>query len=171
MYLTENDFERIIERNADRIRHVCRAYTNHKEDEKDLFQEIIIQIWRSLPSFDGDAKIDTWIYRIAINTAISFVRKMKTRKDYYSKYKKEKVNLNQNFRKSDDKDDPQVEALYKAIDTLNASEKAIIMMYLDNFSYAEIAYVTNISETYVGVKLNRIRKKLSKKIRSDYEVE
>lgn len=96
---------------------------------------------------------------------------MKTRKDYYSKYKKEKVNLNQNFRKSDDKDDPQVEALYKAIDTLNASEKAIIMMYLDNFSYAEIAYVTNISETYVGVKLNRIRKKLSKKIRSDYEVE
>lgn len=163
MYITEKEFESIIERNADRLQHVCRIYSNRKADEEDLFQEIIIQIWRSLPSFNGNAKIDTWIYRIAINSAISFVRKKKTRQDYYSKYKKEKESLDENFRKYDN-DDQQVEALYKAIDSLNASEKAIIMMYLDDFSYAEIAYVTNISKNYVGVKLNRIRKKISKKV-------
>jgi len=163
--ITEEKFANIIKRNKDRVKHLCRVYTEYKADEEDLFQEILIQAWRSLPSFDGEAKIDTWLYRLAVNTAISFVRKKKTRQSYYSDYKKEKKSLRTNSENIPHySDNEQLDKLYKAISSLNASEKAIITMYLEDFSYAEIGYVTDITENYVGVKLNRIKKKISNKI-------
>lgn len=75
MNISEEKFAKIIEENQSRLRHLCKVYANRVQDEKDLFQEIIIQIWRSLPSFKGDANITTWMYRIGVNTAISFIRK------------------------------------------------------------------------------------------------
>lgn len=163
MKITEKEFEKIIWDNESRLRHLCRIYANHEGEEKDLFQEIIIQIWRSLPSFNGNATIETWVYRLAINTSISFVRKKKTRRNYYSKYRKEKKRKRQNEKDGlKESKNEQVKTLYDAISELNASEKAIITMYLEDFSYSEIGFVANISENYVGVKLHRIKKKLSK---------
>lgn len=172
MNITEEDFTKIIQDNEDRLRHLCRVYADCEEDAKDLYQEIVIQIWRSLSSFKEDAKIGTWIYRLAVNTAISFVRKKKTRANYYSKYRKEKKPKKKYSippRQADK--DGQVKKLYEAISVLNASEKAIITMYLEDFSYTEIAFVTDISENYVGVKLHRIKNKLSKVIGDDHGTE
>lgn len=125
-----------------------------------------------MPSFEGNSKIDTWVYRVAINTAISFLRKKKTRRGYRSKYRKEREAETKNedrlHHRSGDK---QVNQLYKAISTLNTSEKAIITMYLEDFSYSEIAFVTDISENYVGMKLHRIKKKLSKIIETKMELD
>ena len=97
---------------------------------------------------------------MAINTAISFARKKKTRQNYYSKYKDEQEAKPQ-YDVQRSEEDERVITLFNAISQLNASEKAIITMYLEDFSYADIAFVTEITENYVGVKLNRIKKKLS----------
>lgn len=163
MEITEERFSEIIRDNEARIRHLCRVYTDRRDEARDLFQEILIQIWQSLPSFEGNAQIDTWIYRLAVNTAISFVRKKKTRKEYYRKYKKEQKSGREGaVAQPADAANEELQALYDAISQLNSSEKAIITMYLEEFSYSEIAFVTDISENYVGVKVHRIKKKLSK---------
>lgn len=169
MNITEEEFSQIIKENEDRLNHLSRVYADRADEQQDIFQEIIIQIWNSLPSFNGEANIDTWIYRLAVNTAISFVRKKETRRDYYSDYKDEKDSQEDTNHLYDDKNE-KLEILYDAISNLNASEKAIITMYLEDFSYSEIAFVTDITENYVGVKLNRIKKKLSNIIEENYEV-
>lgn len=163
MELTEQDFVKIINENNDRLKHLSRVYSDRKDEAEDLYQEILIQIWRSLPSFKGDAKISTWVYRIGINTGISFARKKQTRHNYYGEYKKEQQSRERDLGSAvhGPEEDEQVEALYNAINTLNASEKAIISMYLEGFSYAEISYAMDITENYVGVKLNRIKKQLT----------
>lgn len=164
MNITDEKFASIIRRNEGRLKHLCRVYANRKADEEDLFQEILIQGWRSLPSFEGNANIDTWLYRLAVNTAISFVRKQKTRQNYYDDYKKEQKSQPDEQNMPHHNGNEQLDKIYEAISTLNASEKAIITMYLEDFSYAEIGYVADITENYVGVKLNRIKKKISNKI-------
>lgn len=160
MNTTDEEFIQIIKDNEDRLNHLSRVYADRADEQQDIFPEIIIQIWRSLPSFNGETNINTWIYRLAINTAISFVRKKKIRQDYYSDYKDEKDTLEE-ARLPHNGENEKLEILYDTISDLNASEKAIITMYLEDFSYSEIAFVTDITENYVGVKLNRIKKKLS----------
>lgn len=90
MNTTDEEFIQIIKDNEDRLNHLSRVYADRADEQQDIFPEIIIQIWRSLPSFNGETNINTWIYRLAINTGISFVRKKKIRQDYYSDYKDEK---------------------------------------------------------------------------------
>ena len=169
MNITEQEFSQLVADNEGRLRNLCRVYADSEADQEDIFQEILIQIWHSLPSFNGNAKIETWIYRLAINTAISFVRKKQTRQKYRSKFKEQQEfepNRGIIFQESEDQ---QVVTLYNAISELNPSEKAIITMYLEDFSYAEISFVTDISENYVGVKLHRIKKKLSNIIEEENE--
>lgn len=169
MDISEEEFTKIIKNNRDRLGHLCRVYCDRKADEDDLFQEILIQIWRSLPSFNGEANIDTWIYRLAINTAISFNRRKNTRKKYHSDFKEERKAAKKNRENSSYRsgENEQLDKIYEAISTLDDSEKAIITMHLEGFSYTEISYVVDITENYVGVKLNRIKKKLSKIIGVD----
>jgi RNA polymerase sigma-70 factor (ECF subfamily) len=163
--VTKDNFTTLINDNEGRLRHLCRVYAPRPADEDDIYQEILIAAWQSLPSFSGNASLDTWLYRLAVNTAISWIRKKETRNDYYQAYREDKKSGSPgNSGVKGDGNNKQVDELYKAISSLNASEKAIITMYLEEFSYAEISYVTNITENYVGVKLNRIKKKLSNKI-------
>lgn len=162
MELSKREFIRIIKENDVRLKHLCRVYAADKAGEKDLYQEIIIQLWNSLPQFKGNSKISTWMYRIGLNVSVSFVRKQQTRRKYHRAYRKEKqTNPNVKYE-PDEKDKTKLNQLYQAISQLNTSEKAIITMYLENFSYSEIADITQITENYVGVKLNRIKKKLTK---------
>ena len=163
--ISEEKFAELIDENQGRLRHLCRVYAERVQEEKDLFQEIIIQIWRSLPSFKGNAKLSTWMYRIGVNTAISHLRKKKTRQDYYASHKEEQeAKTAQQYTPAGEEEDEQTQKLYQTISKLNVSEKAMITMYMDDFSCAEIAFVTGITENYVGVKLNRIKKKLTKLI-------
>jgi len=165
---TEKEFTEIIKDNEGRLKHLSRTYADRIDEEDDIYQEIIVQIWRSLPSYNGKAHIDTWVYRLAINTAISFARKKKTRRNYYSQLKKEKESQKgRDHKYSDSNEDKRVITLYDAISELNASEKAIITMYLEDFTYEEIAFVTDITENYVGVKLHRIKNKLSNIIKEE----
>lgn len=168
MDIDEEEFIKIIDQNDARIWHLCRLYARDNAEKQDLYQEIVIQVWESLQSFNGEAKLSTWIYRLALNTAISMKRKRKTRRHYHSNFKKEKEAPHPTHIEKNDpvEENEQVKKLYTAIAKLNDSEKAIITMCLEGFTYAEIAYVTNITENYVGVKINRIKDKLSKLIKN-----
>ncbi len=141
------------------IHKVCRMYCDDDEHRKDLFQEILIQLWRSYASFRGDSKFSTWMYRVAINVAIQDFRKTKKKQQLF-------FQTNQFKEKPDDLvntiDDEHLQQMHKAIAQLNKIEKAIIMLHLDDTPNEEIAKIIGITQNYVRVKMNRIKVKLRK---------
>lgn len=131
---------------------VCKAFAKNEEDQKDLFQEILYNLWKGRDSFSGNSKISTWIYRISFNRAIDYSRKKRT----------ETTEFNESItrplkRQSGDYD---IEALYLAINKLPPVNRAIIILYLEQHSYKEISEIMGLSEKNVGVKLVRIKEKL-----------
>lgn len=130
-------------------------YCNNKEDREDLFQDIVLQLWRAYPTFKGEAKVSTWIYRISINNAITRLRKDTKREKF--------ADLNDKAFEVIDEQDPIDEKaimMYEAIKRLTDVERALSMLYLDNCSYKEIAEVMGLSESNVGFKLNKLKAKL-----------
>ena len=138
---------------------VCNVYCNNEVDREDLFQEIIIQLWKSYPKFRGESKFGTWLYRIALNTAISDLRRQKkniavTKTDQLPaeiediQYHKQK--------------EEQLQQLQDAIAQLTEIEKAIVMLYLEDKSYDEMEDILGISQNNLRVKMNRIKEKLRK---------
>ena len=150
----ETEFLELIHNNQKIIYKICRLYRDSREDQEDLFQEIVYQLWKSYPGFKRESKISSWIYRIALNTAIAIYRKSKILIDYYQE-------LPEHIQPSDEKTiSENEERLFWALRKLNDSEKAVISLYLEDFNYQEIAEVTGLSESNVGVRLNRIKNKL-----------
>lgn len=152
----EQEFSKLIKDNQGLIIKVSRLYTNSLEDEQDLFQEIVLQLWRSYDSFKGQSKISTWMYRVALNTAITLFRK-KTKSpqtdelmDYH----------HSNYLDDDDEMQLQVSLLYKVVKMLPNVERAIVMMYLDDLPYRDIAENLGITEVNARVKMNRLKKTL-----------
>lgn len=134
-------------------------YCNQEEERRDLFQDIVLQLWRAYESFKGDSKISTWMYRVALNTAISGFRKQK-RKPEQSQLSDRAYQIP---LMAPDPDMEEKRAfLYKAIEQLSEVEKAIVMLHLEDHSYEEIAEIIGITANYVGVKLNRIKQRLKK---------
>ncbi|WP_353719561.1 sigma-70 family RNA polymerase sigma factor [Dyadobacter sp. 676] len=131
---------------------VTRMYRNTPEDQQDLFQEIVYQLWRAFPEFRHESKITTWIYRIALNTAMASYRKQKPAISLFE----HPPDLPDATEAAPERE----EWLFRALRTLSEPERALISLYLEDYSYAEIALITGISENYVGVKLNRIKEKL-----------
>lgn len=154
---TEKDFVKLINENQGLIHKVCFMYERNDESRKDMFQEIVLQLWRAFPSFKGQAKITTWMYRIALNTAISSLRKT-------SRIPESTDLDNLKFQFADDNESAtrreQFQMLENAINQLSEIEKAIIMLYLDDIPYEEIAETLGIKQNNVRVKMNRIREKL-----------
>lgn len=144
------------------ILKVCRMYCTEKDDREDLFQEIVLQLWRSYPSFKGEAKISTWMYRISINTAITSLRK-NSRKPVTQALSVEHENINEITEQRIDVE--YARELQLAINILSKIDKALVMLYLEEKSYKEIAEILGISESNVGVKINRIKKKLQELIK------
>lgn len=152
----EKAFSQLIKDNQGLIIKVSRLYTNSPEDEQDLFQEIVLQMWRSYDSFKGQSKISTWMYRVALNTAITLFRK-KTK----SPQTDELMDFHQsNFLDEDDEKQQQISLLYKVVKMLPKVERAIVMMYLDDLPYRDIAENLGISEVNARVKMNRLKKTL-----------
>ncbi|MEI9943261.1 MAG: sigma-70 family RNA polymerase sigma factor [Chitinophagaceae bacterium] len=142
-----HDYQKIIFK-------ICRVYRDSREDQEDLFQEIVYQLWKSYPGFKRESKVSSWIYRIALNTAIAIYRKSKILIDYYQEFPEQ-------IHPSDEKTiSENEERLFWALRKLNDSEKAVISLYLEDFNYQEIAEITGLSESNVGVRLNRIKNKL-----------
>jgi len=155
----ENKFVKDILANQGIIHKICRAYTTNDDAHKDLFQEISIQLYKAYPKFRGDSKFSTWMYRVALNTAISLYRKNKRSIQTSELFD----NLKElEFKDYDDTKDKQVEMLYKAIHNLNDIEKALCLMYLDDKPYTEIAETLGITEVNARVKMNRTKTKLKK---------
>lgn len=156
MSAKEKEFSKLIKDNQGLIIKVSRLYTNSLEDEQDLFQEIVLQLWRSYDTFKGNSKISTWMYRVALNTAITLFRK-KTKSpqtdelmDYH----------HQDFLEDDDEKQTQISLLYKVVKMLPHVERAIVMMYLDDLPYRDISENLGITEVNARVKMNRLKKTL-----------
>ncbi len=153
----EHKFVTELEDNQNIVHKVCSLYTSNREAHNDLFQEITIQLWRAYPKFRGESKFSTWMYRVALNTAITLYRKSKKRiktQDYDSVIFK---------IKSDDYDpteEQQLQLMYKAVRQLGDIEKALVFLYLEDKDYREISETLGISEVNARVKMNRIKTKL-----------
>lgn len=152
----QKEFSQLIKGNQGLIIKVSRLYTNSLEDEQDLFQEIVLQLWRSYDSFKGNSKISTWMYRVALNTAITLFRK-RTKSPLTSELDEVHFEYEQ---EQDDEKQAQISLLYKVIKLLPNVERAIVMMYLDDISYKEIAETLGITEVNARVKMNRLKKTL-----------
>lgn len=144
------------------VMKVARAYTLTSEECQDLAQEILLQAWRSLPNFDHKAKAATWFYRVALNTALNWQRKDRPRRLRQQPLLEVHTLTSQGCDITEQAQQREtVEQLYKAIHQLPKTDTALVLLYLDGLSYREMAEVLDISESNVGVKLNRAKKALS----------
>lgn len=155
--MKEDEFLKKIEMHQAMIHRICQIYRDSREDREDredLFQEIVYQLWKSISRFRGESKFSSWIYRIGLNTAMASFRKpaIKLVSDVEISSKTEPpIPAVEN---------PRQELLFAAIRQLNEAERAIIALYLEDMSYQEMAVILGITENNLGVRLNRIKKKL-----------
>ena len=153
---TEKDFIELLNQNQKIIHKVCNLYMNWQEDKEDLFQEITLQAWKAFNQFRGDAKFSTWLYRVALNTAITFFRKDK--KNAFIATVSDIPELAIHLERDSIED--KTKAMYQAIAELSKIDKAIVMLYLEDYSYAEISEIIGITANNIAVKMNRIKVKL-----------
>ena len=141
---------------------MCRVYAWNSADQDDLYQEILFQIWRALPALKEQQFANTWLYRVAINTAISFVRKRTIRSDrvVYVEHADLKRTI-ESKQATEQTTDDRIASLYTAIFKLDPLEKALVTLFLEDCTYEEMAGVTGINANHVGVMLHRAKKKLS----------
>ena len=153
----ETRFLSDFETNQNIAHKICRIYTTNKDAHNDLFQEITIQLWKNYPKFRGESKFSTWMYRVALNTAISLYRKstrtVKTQDISDFSYKIKATDY-------DDTEEKQLASLYKAIHKLNDIEKALIFLYLEDKPFKEIAETLGVSSVNARVKMTRAKEKL-----------
>ncbi|MES1214449.1 MAG: RNA polymerase sigma factor [Bacteroidota bacterium] len=155
--MTQAEFVQLIREHNGLIQKVCNLYADTLQDRQDLYQEIIIQLWRAYPKFRGDSKLSTWMYRVALNTAISDYRKQQrtvstTEFDFI-----DKEVADHNFNNDIEE---KLKLLYAAINHLAEIEKAIVMLYLDDKPYEEMEDILGINQNNLRVKMNRIKEKL-----------
>jgi RNA polymerase sigma-70 factor (ECF subfamily) len=157
----KNEFVRVIQENEALIYKVSKVYTNSREDEQDLYQEIVYQLWKSFGSFRRESKLSTWMYRIALNTAISNLNKEKRKGTF--------LPISDRVLNRTETDDPvreeRFELLYAHIRELSTVEKGIILLYLEGKSYEEMAAITGFTTTNIGTRLGRIKQKLITQIK------
>ena len=157
----EKKFLSDFEKDQNIVHKVCRIYTTNQDQHNDLFQEIAIQVWKNYSKFRGEAKFSTWMYRVALNTAISLYRKssrsIKTQDFSDVSFKIKSVDY-------DDTKDQKLKALYDGIRELSDIEKALIFLYLEDKPYKEIAITLGITEVNARVKMNRAKDKLKKSL-------
>lgn len=143
------------------LHKVCRLYCHSAEDRQDMFQEIVAQVWKSFPGFRQEAKISTWIYRIALNTAISYFRKNQRKIHTVILDTHEMPVISE---AEEEKQKERLQLMQQAIDRLSDVEKALIMLYLEDKSYEDMEEILGMSQGNLRVKINRIKEKLRKNI-------
>lgn len=159
---TKKEFIQDIKENEGIIYKITMIYSNNTEDQKDLYQEIVYQLWKSYSSFKENSKISTWMYRIALNTAISNLKKEKRRGSQVSI---DNLLLNQ-MNEVDTVMEERITLLYAHIKKLSIVERGIILLHLEGKSYDEIATITGFTNTNIGTRLARIKQKLKTQIKN-----
>ena len=153
----EKEFLDMIEAQKRTIYKVCYMYANDQDDLNDLFQETVLNLWKGFPSYRGDSKLTTWVYRIAMNTCITFLR--------HASHRPQTVPMTANVASqmaADEDTAARLQELYRLINRLGKLERALILLWLEERSYQEMADILGLSKANVPVKLNRIREKLKK---------
>lgn len=158
-------FLNAIERNKDRLFRICRTYAIDTDDSKDLYQEVVLNIWKSFNSFKGESSIDTWIIRIGLNICLRA-------KEYSSKAQKRVIKLEsikyENIaEENNDGNENQLKRLYACISKLEGVDKSVIVLYLEEQPYKDISVILGISENNVAVRVKRIKSKLLTCLKSE----
>jgi RNA polymerase sigma-70 factor, ECF subfamily len=169
----DGQYKQIIEENQSRIRSVCRYYAGVSHDSEDLYQEILINVWKGLEKFRGDAQLSTWVYRIAVNTALSFVNK-KNKYLNFNTYLDDGKAANLVGEDGDSRmvQEKQLELVAELINQLSVVDKIIMSLVLEDLSTKEIAEIVGITESNVRVKIHRIKEELRKKVKGgQYDIQ
>ncbi|MCH6198194.1 sigma-70 family RNA polymerase sigma factor [Aquiflexum sp. LQ15W] len=156
-------FTKVIKANEGLIYKITTLYTDGKQDRKDLYQEIVYQLWKSFGSFSEQSKLSTWMYRVALNTAIFHLKQTKKMPDTIPF----ELEMDRLTDESDKAEEEKIKLLYEQIQQLNLLEKGIILLFLEGKSHEEIAEIVGISVSNVGTKISRIKEKLKSKIKKN----
>jgi RNA polymerase sigma-70 factor (ECF subfamily) len=159
--LQKGNFLRVIDANQGTIKSLCKAYYKSPEDQKDAFQDIVLQLWRSFETFRGESEISTWIYRITLNTILSKVRKQKR------EIATESIGASE-LSISTTMADGDIELLNIVIQSLKDVDKAIVILYLEGYKNKEIAKILDLTITNVSTRLNRVRAELKAKFTNQH---
>lgn len=159
---SQASFDDLYRENKDRVYRLCRSYLGPVPEVDDLFQEIFLRIWQHLADFRGEAQTSTWVYRVAVNTALLW-RKRQSRRTHREMPTDKLPQISVETEMEEDVS-PRLELLFRALRSLKDLDRLIIGLVLDGLSYQEIAEVTGLKANHIGVKVNRIRKKLKQKM-------
>ena len=154
MNASEKQFAQTVKEHRSTIYTVCYMFSQDADEVEDLFQEVLINLWKGFESFEQRANIKTWIYRIALNTCISQDRKKKRRSSEV------RMTMDINLFEDNDDDTRQVDMLHKRISRLQPFDRAIVLLWLENLPYEEIGQIVGITAKNVSLRLHRIRKQL-----------
>ncbi|MDQ3845123.1 MAG: sigma-70 family RNA polymerase sigma factor [Bacteroidota bacterium] len=152
----ETEFLELIGKHQGIIHKVCSVYEHTVHARQDLFQEIIIQLWRNWHQYRGEANLSTWLYRVAINTAITFYRKQRKNMEAAADAYYKQALPDEAYKETEE----QIQILYRTLHHLTHLERAIVLLYFDNKSYKEMEDVLGIKEGTLRVKMNRLKEKL-----------
>lgn len=154
----ENIFLTALEENQQRLLRVCSVYARDEDDKKDLFQEALINIWQSMPSFEARSSISTWMFRVTLNVCMRLQMKQAKRSEQFRKIDIAIENMAEQSGNHDEID--RVTKLRSCIQKLNDADKAVTTLFLEDLSYKEISEITGLTENNVAVKIKRIKAKL-----------
>jgi RNA polymerase sigma-70 factor (ECF subfamily) len=161
----EKEFFKLVNSSQGILQKICNIYFYGNPYKEDYYQEIIIRLWRAYPNFKKQSSFSTWLYKVALNTAIDILRKQSIRPVHVELTENEYSQPDDSYRpESENKD-----KLYRAIRQLKEVERAIILLYLESYEYKEISVIIGVSESNIGVKINRIKNKLNKILKNGKE--
>lgn len=155
----ENTYLTALEEHQQKLIRICSAYAENEDDKKDLLQEVLANIWQSMPTFKNNASISTWMFRITLNVCLRLQSKRDRKKDHFKNM--DSLTLaNIGIEETHNENHEQLSQLRHCIKKLNEADKAVITLYLEELPYKEISAITGLSENNVAVKLKRIKSKL-----------
>lgn len=160
MAALQKEFLEKIENHKGMIFKISKMYVDNPDDREDLYQEIVFQLWKSYQDFEGKSQFSTWLYRVSLNTALTFLKTEKRKPD--NGFLHENIDV---AEENSDEKETQLHLFYKAIHELNPVEKALIFLFLEGQSHKDIAQNLGISEVNARVKLNRTKEKLQEIIK------
>lgn len=156
----EEDFIKQVSRYQSILHKICNIYFYGNPYREDYYQEILIRLWKAYPNFKKESSFSTWLYRVALNTAIDLIRKQSLQPAYIELSAREYEIRDPNSEEKNVTE--RKEQMYQAINQLSEVEKAVILLYLEGYEYKEISAIAGLSETNIGVKISRIKNQLMK---------
>ena len=155
----ETIFLNALENNQEKLFRICSIYSEDEEDAKDLFQEVLVHVWRSMSTFKGNSSIGTWMFRVALNVCLRF--KSKHTKNQNRFIRLDSITIaNFGSVENSEVENEKLNSLRKCVKVLNEADKAIVALYLEGIAYKEISTILGLSENHIAVKVKRIKSKL-----------